>query len=84
MDYSKIKPSTIASINRYVDLHCPTGDFLYAVLTNNLKEAVGRADEENLAALPEIVGYCYNEIPFDCWGSPARVAAWLNVERKAA
>ena len=80
MDYSKIKPSTIAGIVRYVDLRCPTGSFLRAVLVNDLKEAVFAADEENLAALPAIVYYCYNEIPSDCWGSPKKVAAWLTAE----
>jgi hypothetical protein len=72
-----IKQSTIDSIRRYADLHCPTGGFLEAVLSNDLKEAFGRADEENFAALGEIVRYCYNEIPHCCWGSPEKVEKWL-------
>jgi hypothetical protein len=81
MNYDKIKPETIAGINRYVAMHCPTGDFLRAVLCNDLKEAVARADDENIKVLPEIVCYCYNEIPHNCWGSPEKVNAWL-AERK--
>lgn len=52
------------------------GEFLQAVLRNDLREAVGRADEENLANLPAYIGYLYNESPGPCWGSPEKVAAW--------
>ena len=52
------------------------GDFIGAVLRNDLKEAVGRADEEALDNLPHIVAYLYNDCPSDCWGSTARVADW--------
>jgi hypothetical protein len=72
-----IPERTKASIDRYVKDHMPTGDFLYAVLTNNLTESIGRADDENGAALKEIVQYIYNEIPWGCWGSPERVKRWL-------
>jgi len=78
MNYDKIKPEIIASIRRYADQHCPTGDFLRAVLENDLKEAVGRADDYNIRVIPEIVRYCYNEIPCNCWGSPERVKTWLG------
>ena len=78
MNYDKINPDIIASIRRYADLHCPTGDFLRAVLSNDLKQAVMRADDENIRVLPEIVCYCYWEIPHSCWGSPERVKAWLK------
>jgi len=69
-----------ASLARYVEHRIPTGGFLYAVLTNDLKEAAGRADSENFEALGHIVGYCWNEIPSSCWGSERAVAAWLNPE----
>jgi len=39
-----MKTSTLAAISRYVKDHTPTGDFLYAVLTNNLKETISRAE----------------------------------------
>jgi hypothetical protein len=66
------------SLQLYVEHRVPPGDFLYAVLTNNLRESFGRADDENRAALFEIVAYCWNHIPSVCWGSPARVSEWLN------
>lgn len=72
------------SLRRYVEVGCPTGSFLEAVLENNLREAIGRADYMNLVALPHIVAYCYSEIPNVCWGSPTRVEAWLEHKRKQA
>lgn len=52
------------------------GHFVTAVLENNLKEAVGGADEECIVKLREIVGFCYNKIPSTCWGSPEIVKEW--------
>ncbi len=72
-----MKETTLAAINRYAKDHVPTGDFLYAVLTNNLAESIGCADEENLRDLVEIVRYIYNHIPYISWGSKEKVAAWL-------
>ena len=73
-----IKQTTLDALNRYVTLHVPTGDFLRGVLSNNLLESFELADDENLAALHEIVMYIYNEIPSRCWGSPEKVKAWLG------
>jgi hypothetical protein len=62
----------------YIVMRRPTGSFLDAVLCNNLKEAVGRADVFARPHLHEIVGFLYNHAPAPCWGSPERVQAWLN------
>lgn len=79
---SAIRPKIIGSIRAYADEGRPTGGFLRAVLSNDLKEAFGRADEENQAAMLEIVQYCYNEIPSVCWGSPEAVTSWLERKHK--
>lgn len=60
-----------------LDRH-PIGDFLRAVLSNDLREAVGRADEINGLALRALVRWLYNEAPGACWGSPDAVARWLE------
>ena len=73
-----MKKSTKGAIDRYVNDRIPTGNFLYAVLTNNLKDSFGLADEENMRDLFEIVQYCYWNIPSKCWGSPEKVKVWLN------
>ena len=71
---------TKQSIDDYVK-HGECGDFLEAVLSNDLTEAVCRADFENLAALEAIVKYVYNHIPRVCWGSPEKVRAWREARR---
>lgn len=53
------------------------GSFLAAVLSNDLKNAVAFADDENRCALPQIIRWLYNEAPNPCWGSPEKFGAWL-------
>lgn len=77
MEYN-IPITTKESIDRYAQDRIPTGDFLYAVLTNNLFEAVGRADMSNRYCLFDICKYIYNEIPYTCWGSIETVEKWLG------
>lgn len=64
------------ALERWIERGQLPGEFLQAVLRNDLREAVGRADPENLAALPAYVGYLYNEAPAGCYGSPEKMAAW--------
>jgi len=66
------------AIDRYVEDKCPTGDFLRAVLSNNLMEAMGRADKDNRRDLFAICSYIHNEIPSVCHGSPEIVKKWLS------
>jgi hypothetical protein len=65
-----------SAIQRHVFQGESVGGFVTAVLHNDLSEAVGRADEECLAALSTIVQYVYNEVPGAAWGSKEKVAAW--------
>lgn len=75
-----MKKSTKDAIDRYAKEHAPIGDFLYSVFTNNLRDSIANADDDNLKDLVEIVKYCYREIPACCWGSPKTVSEWLNKE----
>lgn len=63
-------------IERWITHAIPPGGFLAAVIANDLKEAVGRADEENLRNLPAYVAYFYNYAPRGCWGSPEVLTTW--------
>lgn len=54
------------------------GSFLMAVLENDLKNAVGRADDEHIVNLPATVAYLYNHAPSICWGSPEETKAWAE------
>ena len=72
----------IESLERYAKHHIPTGDFLRAVLENDLMEAIGRADDINKYRLHAICNYMYNQMPISCWGSKETVKDWL-AKRKA-
>lgn len=61
----------------YIENGAIPGGFLTAVICNDLKEAVSRADSENLRNLPAFVGYLYNEAPSMCWGSEERMKNWI-------
>ena len=76
--YDAIPDYTMGGLRRYIDQRIPPGGFLTAVLENDLRESFGRADENNRAALFYICAWLYNEAPAACWGSPAKVSAWLH------
>lgn len=76
-NYTQIPPHMMARLRAYLDNHEPVGDFLTAVLTNNLREACERADDTNIEILPVYVAYLYNEAPGLSWGSVERHANWL-------
>lgn len=65
-------------LQRYIEDHVPPGDFLREVICNNLKGAVDRADDENIVNLAAYVGFLYNQVPSDCWGSKEKYEAWIS------
>ena len=71
-------------IERYVTYGIKPGDFLTAVIRNNLHDALSRADDENLQNLPAFVAYFYNEAPASCWGSPEKMNEWMERKLKQA
>lgn len=68
----------VESLRDYVERRYEPGGFLMAVLENDLKGACGRADMENLRALPAYAAYLVNEMPSVAQGSKERVQAWLR------
>ncbi|MDP3703891.1 MAG: hypothetical protein Q8R78_05845 [Candidatus Omnitrophota bacterium] len=74
----RISDHMMDAIRRYIDEGLRPGDFLTAVIDNDLKEAVSRADDENLANLPAFICYFYNEAPAGCWGSRENRLAFLK------
>jgi len=77
-DYDQIPASAIESLRLYIDRGYSPGHFLTAVLSNDLTEAVRRADDTNLPLIPTYVAWLYGAAPYACWGSPARVTAWMT------
>ena len=66
------------ALDRYVNHRIRPGGFLEAVLSNDLFEAMARADVVSRECLFDICKYIYNELPGDCWGSRGRVERWLR------
>ena len=65
-------------IIRYYENGIPPGDFLSAVINNDLKEAIGRADDINVDALKAYVMWFYNQAPGGSWGHAGAVDNWLK------
>ena len=63
-------------IERYIKNGILPGEFLTAFLENDLMNALGRADSENIKNLTAYCVYFYNEAPANCYGSPKAVKAW--------
>ena len=70
-----------SKLENYLIRGIPEGDFLSAVISNNLKEAVVWADDENIRVLPAYVNFFYNHAPPACWGSEEKMEAWIERHR---
>lgn len=69
-------------LRRYVEAYVPTGDFLKAVLSNNLTQAVAMADENSFRGLPDLLRFLWHHAPASSWGSAQNVAKWLQDGRR--
>ncbi len=69
-----------SGIRAYILEARPVGDFLRAVISNNLKETIAYADEESMRNLQAIVRFFYNEAPTECWGSPQKYKGWIVIQ----
>ena len=79
---TSIPVNIIESLRRYADNHIKPGSFVLACLQNDLQMAIRRADEASLAALPDLVNYLVNRLPYNCWGSREQVEDWLSCRKQ--
>ena len=73
-----IRTDMIAALDRYVDYGAPVGGFLHSILTHDLYNALGAADDDNFYNIQAYANYLYNEIPGSCHGSKEKVDAWIS------
>lgn len=66
-------------LRRWIEQGIVPGQFLCAVLQNDLEEAVGRADGTNINLLPKYVAFLFNYAPRGCWGSKENFEDWKNL-----
>lgn len=78
VDYSKLPERLRDGARRWIEERIKPGDFLTAVIKNDLLWAFTYADDENLKKMHEIVKWWYNEAPHQCWGSPERFNSWKD------
>ena len=76
--YYPIRDDLHGALERYLNHGIMPGSFMTAVLENNLMEAFGRADICNEANMKNIVGYIYNHVPSNAWGSKEKVTEYLK------
>lgn len=77
MEKYGVPSHTAPGLARYIVDRTPPGDFLRAVLSNDLKMAFGKADGTNQRYLFHIVNFLYNAAPMACWGSPEKYQDWI-------
>lgn len=63
---------------RYILLGIRPGDFLQAVLENNLMESFGRADDISRAGLFHICLFLHNAAPIGCYRSKHHFDNWVK------
>jgi hypothetical protein len=52
------------------------GNFLYAVVNNDLRGSLIAADDINITRLTAYIQFFYNAAPGGCWGSKEKTTAW--------
>jgi hypothetical protein len=72
----KIPERMQAGIIKWILIGQMPGHFLSAVIRNDLKEAIARADDENVIGLAAYIHFFYNHAPIGCWGSKEKVLQW--------
>ena len=82
MIYGGLPVGLREGVQRYIEHGVIPGDFLQAVISNDLKESFGKADIHNRERMFDIVSWFYNNAPAECWGSKEKMIAWSEMMRK--
>ena len=82
INYSMIPAHCRAGMKRYIEQGVIPGDFLQAVVENDLVHSFGLADNVNMTHLKDYANFLYNEAPFQSWGSKEIMHAWAKAKGK--
>lgn len=77
-DWSIIPQHCRDGLKLYIERGIPPGSFLEAVVSNDLREACGRADHINRYRIFDYVSFLSQYAPFVAWGSPERYHSWIR------
>ncbi len=78
-DESYVPRHMRGGVQRYIEHGISMGGFGTALVSNNLKEAIGRADLENKKHITSTVAWFYSYAPSKCWGSSEAVETWKGI-----
>lgn len=67
----------VLRLHEYVNNGVPPGGFMFAVLANDLRGALARADHRNSTGIHSIVSFVYWYVPANAVGSIEAVEKWL-------
>ena len=84
MDEYGIPEYMQGGIIRYYEHGIQPGSFLTAVINNDLREAVGRADDTNVHCLHKYIMWFYNQAPMGSWGFEGATEKWYADFEKGA
>jgi hypothetical protein len=76
--YPEIPSYMHRDIIRYVVDRRLSGNFLTAIVSNDLQRAFAYGDSANIKALHSWVKLMYNWAPAECWGREEVVAEWIE------
>ena len=74
----KVPEHLLKGLIAWGNKHHRVGDFLTAVLSNDLWKAVAYADDDSMKSLKFIVMFIHNELPNNCHGSKQVVVEWIK------
>lgn len=78
IDYVLLPAHLRGGMQRYLEEGMLPGQFLQAVLKNDLAGTFSRADHESQAALVDIVAWLHMECPGTAWGNEEKMLAWAK------
>ena len=81
MDFTGVPIHLHQGLLRYLHDGVPPGNFLQAVIRNDLSDAILRADDECLGSIKGIVGFFNMEMPAPSWGSQAAMDKWCKQQQ---
>ena len=81
INYDMLPEHMREEMRAYIETGRPVGSFLAAILSNDFVEAAERADLHNQGRLFDYATFLYAEAPANCWGSRAKVDAWIAAQR---
>lgn len=78
LPYHQLPATLRDGMQRYLEQRIRPGDFLTAVLANDLREAVRRADWLHRDLLPLVTEWIWNNVPPEACGTWSNVEAWIR------